>query len=157
MDSFSLYCLATEIDQTRMPQVLGLIEARLVADPRRVDDWLYKGALLARIGAGLDDRRRRQRFVTTGVDMMDRTRPVRWGRGGGLAELKLIYARSLTMAVLPRPLIAPAKARDAMAELLGHPGFRHLHPCRRAHALETRARVPYLPEGSAPVRRAWAR
>ncbi len=52
MDSFSLYCLATEIEPARMQHMLGLIEARLLSRPDKADDRLYKGALLARIGAG---------------------------------------------------------------------------------------------------------
>ncbi|MDO5631154.1 MAG: hypothetical protein Q4G22_04880 [Paracoccus sp. (in: a-proteobacteria)] len=140
MDSFSLYCLATESDQAEMPRALGLIEARLAADDSRADNWLYKGALLARMGAGLEDQDRRQRFLTTGLNLMRGAQPSLWL--GAVVQLQMLYARALTVAILPRPPVTLSEASRNMQALLGHPGFDRLHPLRRAQALAMKGRLP---------------
>ncbi|MDO5614532.1 MAG: hypothetical protein Q4G14_14990 [Paracoccus sp. (in: a-proteobacteria)] len=140
MDSFSLYCLATESDQAEMPRVLGLIESRLAADASRADDWLYKGALLARMGVGLDDPDRRQRFMATGLNLMRGAQPSVWL--GAVVQLQMLYARALTMAMLPRPPVSLSEAGGNMRALLDHPGFGRLHPLRRAQVQATRCRFP---------------
>lgn len=88
---------------------------------------------------GFGDRDRRRRYLATGLDLMRAARPPRGA--GGVVRLQMLYARGLTMAILPRPPVAPSEASRAMAALLQHPGFDHLHPLRRAQALAAKATV----------------
>ena len=140
VDSFSLYCLATEVDPAEMLRVLGLIELRLADDASRADNRLYKGALLARIGMQQNDPMRRHRYMAAGLGLMRGARPS--ALLGGLTALQMTYARALTVASLPRPPVTPAEACRDMAALLGHPAFHRLHPLRRANAMAAACALP---------------
>lgn len=140
MDSFSLYCLATEIDRAETLRVLGLIESRLSRDAGRSEDQLYKGALLARLGMDDGNCRRSQRFIDTGLSLMRKARPsVRYG---AVVALQMLYARALTTAILPRPPVPLSETSGIMAALLNHPGFGRLHPLRQASAIRAAADLP---------------
>lgn len=139
MDSFALYCLATEIRPTEILRVLGLIDKGLARNPQDLEARLYKGALLARMGLGLDDSDQAQRFLYTGAEIMRAMRiaiPVR-----PLVQLRMLYACGTTQVVLPVPPMTAAEMHKGIADILDHPGFNQLHRTRRAVVLGMQAHL----------------
>lgn len=133
VDSFSLYCLATEVRPTEALRVLGLIEARLARDPDDAENRLYKGALLARMSLGMPDTDQADRFLAAGVKTMRAAQPA--APGSSLACLRMLYARATTQVLLPRPPMTGKEVEKCLSDLMSHPRFGQLDPRRRAVAL----------------------
>lgn len=150
MDSFSLYCLATEVNRDELPRALALIEARLADDPDRSDNQLYKGALLARLGLEAADMVQARRLMTNGVRHMYAAEQTRWV--GAVTRLQMLYARALTMSLLPDPPVSRSEARTELTALLRHPAFDLLHPLRRENALKMMNQFRRLHQSNADSR-----
>lgn len=139
MDSFALYCLATEIRPAETLRVLGLIERRLIADPADPEARLYKGALLARLGLAMGDPGQARRFLGAGIGIMRAMPPAKATRA--LAHLRMLYARGTTQVLLPVPPMTAPEMDRGIAQILNHPGFGQLHGSRRAVVLGMQAHL----------------